>query len=104
MVEASLGQKQTFDLSIAGVSYRVKTSHDAETVQRLVELVNSKIEEAQTLTKNGNFQGAAVLAAIHLAEELLQMKHKANLHLKSLEDKLLRLAVDLEKSKLTKPD
>ncbi len=94
--------KNVFDLSIAGVPYRVKTSHDAETVQNLVDLVNAKINDALKGTKNGSYQGAAVLSAIHLAEELLQLKKRANQDLKVLEDKLLRLAVDLEKSKLGK--
>ncbi len=104
MVEASPSSqnKNVFDLSIAGVPYRVKTSHDAETVQNLVDLVNAKINEALRGTKNGSYQGAAVLAAIHLAEELLQFKKRAHQDLKVLEDKLLRLAVDLEKSKLGK--
>ncbi len=60
-------KKQTFDFKIAGVSYKIKTSHDENTVQELVRFVNKKVTEALSATKNSSFQNAAVLAALNIA-------------------------------------
>ncbi len=91
--------KKTFDFTIAGVPYRLKTSNDEATVQELVQFVHSKIEESMQATKHGSFQNAAVLTALHLAEELLLLKKKAHNELGHLEAKLLRLSQSLESSK-----
>lgn len=91
--------KKTFDFLIAGVPYKLKTSHDDATVQELVEFVNSKMNQALSVTKNGSYQNAAVLTAMNLAEELILLKRKAHRELEKLEEKALRLSLDLENSK-----
>jgi cell division protein ZapA len=92
-------EKKTFDFLIAGVPYKLKTSHDDATVQELVEFVNSKMNQALSITKNGSYQNAAVLTAMTLAEELILLKRKAHRELEKLEEKALRLSLDLENSK-----
>lgn len=94
--------KKTFDFKIAGVSYKIKTSHDEVTVQELVQLVNSRVSEAMKATKNGSFQNAAVLAALNIAEEMLLMKKKAHQELTQLEEKAVKLSEDIESSKINK--
>ena len=91
--------KKTFDFLIAGVPYKLKTSHDDATVQEMVEFVNSKMNQAMTVTKNGSFQNAAVLTAMNLAEELILLKRRAHRELEKLEEKALQLSLDLENSK-----
>ncbi|NUN06552.1 MAG: cell division protein ZapA [Bdellovibrio sp.] len=91
--------KQTYNFLIAGVPYKLKTSHDDATVQELVDFVNSKMNQALSITKNGSFQNAAVLTAMNLAEELILLKRKAHRELEKLEEKALQLSVDLENSK-----
>lgn len=91
--------KQTFNFLIAGVPYKLKTSHDDATVQELVDFVNSKMNQAMSMTKNGSFQNAAVLTAMNLAEELILLKRKAHRELEKLEEKAVRLSIDLENSK-----
>jgi cell division protein ZapA len=91
--------KKTFDFLIAGVPYKLKTSHDDATVEELVEFVNSKMNQALSVTKNGSYQNAAVLTAMNLAEELILLKRKAHRELEKLEEKALRLSLDLESSK-----
>ena len=95
-------EKQTFNFLIAGVPYKLKTSHDDATVQELVEFVNSKMNQAMAVTKNGSFQNAAVLTAMNLAEELILLKRKAHRELEKLEEKALRLSAELENSKNNK--
>lgn len=91
--------KKTYNFLIAGVPYKLKTSHDDATVQELVEFVNNKMNQAMALTKNGSFQNAAVLTAMNVAEELILLKRKAQRELEKLEEKALQLSVDLENSK-----
>lgn len=91
--------KQTFNFLIAGVPYKLKTSHDDATVQELVDFVNNKMNQAMSLTKNGSFQNAAVLTAMNIAEELILLKRKASRELEKLEERAVQLSIDLENSK-----
>ena len=95
-------KKKTFDFKIAGVSYKIKTSHDEKTVEELVQLVNSKVSDAMKATKNGSFQNAAVLAALNMAEEMLLLKKRAQAELEKLEQKAQKLSDDIENSKMNK--
>jgi len=90
-------EKKTHQFLIAGVPYKLKTSHDDATVEELVSFVNNKMEVALAATKNGSFQNAAVLTAMNLAEELILLKRRAHRELQRLEEKALNLSVDLEK-------
>lgn len=91
--------KKTFEFLIAGVPYKLKTSHDDGTVQELVEFVNKRMTQALAVTKNGSYQNAAVLTAMNLAEELILLKRKAYRELSKLEEKTMQLSFDLEPSK-----
>ncbi len=91
--------KQTFNFLIAGVPYKLKTSHDDATVKELVEFVNSKMNQAMAVTKNGSYQNAAVLTAMNLAEEIILLKRKVQSELEQLEQQAMQLSLDLESSK-----
>jgi cell division protein ZapA len=88
-----------FEVEIAGVHLRLKSSHDEETVNELVALVDQKIREALPLTKTGSVQNAAILASLHLAEEFLMLKRKAQTELGALEAKALKVISELESSR-----
>lgn len=92
-------EKKTYDFLIAGVPYKLRTSHDDLIVQELVEFVNNKMNLALAATKNGSYQNAAVLTALNLAEELILLKKKAHRELEKVEEKILKLSVELENSK-----
>lgn len=94
--------KKNFDFKIAGVSYKIKTSHDEETVRDLVNYVNQKVSDAIKVTKNASFQNAAVLAALNIAEELILLKKRANEELEELEIKATKLASSIQSSKVDK--
>ena len=91
--------KKTHEFQIAGVPYKLRTSHDDVLVKELVDFLNQRMAQALAVSKNGSYQNAAVLTALHLAEELLLLKRKASHELESLEEKILKLANDLENSK-----
>lgn len=95
-------QRQTYDFKIAGVSYKIKSSHDELTVKELVSFVNDRVTEALAATKNSSFQNAAVLAALNIAEEMILLKRKAQNELDKLEHKAQRIVQDLENSKTSK--
>lgn len=95
-------KKQTFGFKIAGVPYKIKTSHDTEMVQELIQFVSVKVDEALKNTKNGSFQNAAVLAALNIAEELILLKRRARSELEKLEEKTLRLSLEIDNSKTKK--
>lgn len=97
-----VSEKKTYDFLIAGVPYKLKTSHDDATVQELVEFVNNKMSQALSVTKNGSFQNAAILTALNVAEELILLKRKAHRELEKIEEKALKLSMDLENSKLNR--
>ncbi len=104
-VEASPGAEGTArskdlstSVSIAGVPLRLKSSHDVETVNELVRMVDEKIRQALPLTKTGSIQNASILAALNMAEELLILKRRARELVDSLEIRVARVTEDLEKS------
>jgi cell division protein ZapA len=102
MAESQNAPKKTFNFKIAGVPYKLKTSHEEQTVTELVDFVNGKITEAISVTKNSSFQNAAVLAAFNIAEEMILLKQRAQAELDKLESRALKLSQDLENSKINK--
>lgn len=94
----SSGDARPYHVSIAGVPLRLKSSHDEETVNELVRLVDDKIREALPLTKTGSIQNASILASLNMAEELLLLKRRARELVDGLEARAIRVIEDLEKS------
>ncbi len=86
------------EVSIAGVPLRLKSSHDLETVNELVRMVDEKIRQALPLTKTGSIQNASILAALNMAEELLLLKRHARELVDGLEARATRVIEDMEKS------
>ncbi len=99
-LKPSLKEKATFEFEIAGLPYKLKSSHDEQTVQELVDFVDQKVSQALSVTKSGSFQSAAVLAALNIAEELILLKRKAHHELDLIEAKALKLAESIEHSKI----
>ncbi len=95
-------EKKNFNFLIAGVPYKLRSSHDDATVQELVDFGNNKMTQAMAVTKNGSFQNAAVLTAMNRAEELILLKRKAQRELDKLEEKTMQLSLELENSKSNK--
>ena len=88
-----------FEVEIAGVPLRLKSSHDEQTVNELVRLVDEKIREALPLTKTGSIQNASILASLNLAEDYLMLKRKALAELDGLEARALGVISELESTR-----
>jgi cell division protein ZapA len=97
-----LKDKTTYEFQIAGLPYKLKSSHDEQTVQELVHFVDQKVKQALSVTKSGSFQSAAVLAALNIAEELILLKKRAHRELDLIEEKALKLSESIENTKVTR--
>ncbi len=88
-----------YEVEIGGIHLRLKSSHSEETVKNIVNLVNSKIKEAMSLTKSDSLQTAAILACLNLAEEQFIFKKKALNELSDIESKTQEIVANLESTK-----
>lgn len=93
---AASARSTTYEVEIAGVPLRLKSSHDEQTVKELVRLVDAKIREALPLTKTGSIQNASILASLNLAEDYLMLKRKALSELDGLEAKAMKVITEME--------
>ncbi|MCB0392606.1 MAG: cell division protein ZapA [Bdellovibrionales bacterium] len=94
--------KHLYEVQVAGLSLKLKSSHDENTVRELSSLVDKKVNEALALGKNVSFQNALLLAALHLAEDITLLKQSANNKLDNLEQKSLDILSELEDSPISR--
>lgn len=87
---------ETFEVQIAGLPLRLRSSHDLETVQELIALVDDKVQTALNGNPNISFQKALLLATLHIAEDLLFLKRAAVDQLDTLEQRAKDILSALE--------
>lgn len=85
--------KRIYDVQIAGLPLKLRSSHDEETVSELINLVEHKVQEAMGVNSSASFQNALILASLNIAEELLLLKKTAVAELNSVEERA-RLILD----------
>ena len=66
--------KRSVTVEVAGQKLTLKTEADEAYVKSLARLVTEKIDEAKASSRSVSTQALAVLAALNLADELLQTK------------------------------
>jgi cell division protein ZapA len=88
--------KQMYEVQIAGLPLKLRSSHDHQTVNELISLVNDRVGKALELNPNISFQKAVLLASLNIAEDLLFFKRTAHLELNELERKAKRVLTELE--------
>ena len=93
---------ETYEVQVAGLPLRLKSSHDEKTVQELIDLVDGKIKEALTANANLSFQKALLLASLNMAEELVLVKRAVRSRLDTLEGKTKSILTELDSTKLTR--
>lgn len=94
-------EKQLYEVKIAGLSLRLRSTHDKETVDKLFQIVQKKVDEAQAHGPQVSSQNALILAALHLAEELVLTKGSALSGLEQLEVRTRDILSDLESSPIS---
>ena len=68
----------TFEVEIAGVPLRLKSSHDQETVNEILKMVETQMDPQ--LAKS-SLRNSALLACLRLAEELYLLREKTKAEL-----------------------
>lgn len=95
---ASEEVKQTYNVQVAGVPLRLRSSHDQQTVDQLVEIVSEKVEEVLNSGKSVSFQNALLLSSLHLAEELVLLKRLALDEIDGVQQRAEKILSDLEEA------
>ena len=94
--------KSTYEVELAGMPLKLRSSHDSEFVDELIRLVDEKIHDALKSNQNVPFQKALLLASLHIAEDLLFLKKAARGELDRLEAKTQDILADLESSPIAR--
>jgi len=95
-------ESETYEVQVAGLPLRLKSSHDEQTVQELIDLVDAKIKSAMSSNSNISFQKALLLASLHVAEDLVFLKRAVRSRLDALENKAKGILTELDSSPLAK--
>ncbi len=77
---------KTYEVQIAGVPLRLKASHDQETVNEILKMVEEHMDKK--LAK-ASLRNSALLACLRLAEELYLLRQKTKKELDKLEHQTL---------------
>ena len=100
--EKTTTMSETYEVHVAGMPLRLKSSHDEKTVQELIDLVDAKIKEALSSNSSISFQKALLLASLHVAEDLVFLKRAVRSRLDSLETKTKGILNELDSSPLAR--
>jgi cell division protein ZapA (FtsZ GTPase activity inhibitor) len=76
-----------YDVNIAGYALTVKTERSAEHMERLSELLNERVREVQKSGATANYLNVVMLAAMKLADEVLELRGEREDVKKGLEQK-----------------
>lgn len=66
--------KNVYNVHVAGLPLRLRSSHTEDVVEELVQIVDQKVKEAMQTNSTASYQNALVLATLNMAEELLLLK------------------------------
>ncbi len=94
------GNKKVYEVKIGDLHFSLRSSHDERTVNKMVQLVNDKVQQAQA--SGVSYQNALTLAALHLAEEYFLLKTSTKAELQNLQKQTLEILSQIEKAPLEK--
>jgi cell division protein ZapA len=77
---------KTFEVEIAGVPLRLKSSHDQDTVDEILKMVEDQMDPQLAKT---SLRNSALLACLRLAEELYLLRSRTKEELDNLESQTL---------------
>jgi cell division protein ZapA len=91
-------EKKVYEVDIAGMAFKLLSEQREDLVHEMVDYVDLKIREAMQFSKNASLPGAAVLAALNIAEELFLLKQKARTQLDQLANRTESILLQIEES------
>ena len=68
--------KRSLRVEVAGQKFSLQTEADPEYVESLASFVTQKVEEARNGAKAVATQSLVILAALHIADELFELRRK----------------------------
>lgn len=67
-------ERQVFTVDIFGRRYKIESEHEPETVRALARYVDRRMRKISERTEPGDVVGAAVLAALNIADDYYQTR------------------------------
>jgi cell division protein ZapA len=89
-------EKNILRVNIFGTDYPLKVSANVEYVQRIAEYVDEKMREVQGAKPNRPLHQIAILAALNIADELLQQRELSKKKLSTFEDRVKTLTYQFD--------
>jgi cell division protein ZapA len=83
-----IDDKNILKVNIFGTDYPLKVNANVEYVQRIAEYVDQKMKEVQLAKPNRPLHQIAILAALNIADELLQQRETTKKKLNHFEDRV----------------
>lgn len=80
-------EKNILKVNIFGTEYPLRVSANLEYVQRIADYVDIKMREVQAAKPNRPIHQIAILAALNIADELLQQRETAKRKLSHFEER-----------------
>lgn len=91
-----MAQRSIHEITIAGMRLRVRSSLPEEKVNQLVELVDARVKSSIKKSNSKNLQKALLLAALNIAEELVDLRGQVRKELDTLENRARDVLTELE--------
>ncbi len=92
------GSQNTIIVNIMGTEYPIKSDADPNYVREVAQYVDTKMREIAEVASLKSVTKLAVLAAMNIADELLQEKEEKESIGSALEEKALKLASSLSEA------
>ena len=86
-------------VEILGNEYVLRSEAGEERVRQVAELLNQRLEEVLSANKTSSTLSAAVLAALNITNELLQLRDQQEKLFQEIEAKTERLLLLIEEQK-----
>lgn len=98
--EATAGgpARQVFTVDIFGRRYKIESEHEPETVRALASYVDGRMRRISERAEPGDVVGAAVLAALNIADDYYQTRRALERREKEIAERTRSLAETLSRA------
>jgi cell division protein ZapA len=92
--------RNVYEVQIAGIPLKLRSSHDQETVNQLAAIVDSRLRQTLEASPAISFQNALILTALNLAEDHTLLKRAALRELAAVESRAQKILETLEETQV----
>ncbi|MCB2188327.1 MAG: cell division protein ZapA [Deltaproteobacteria bacterium] len=94
----SSGSAHPVRVEILGNDFVLRSGQGEEQIQRVANYLNGKLNEILSTTRTSSTLAAAVLAALNITHELLELKDEREKLLQEIEEKTEKLLARMERA------